>query len=187
MYNRMEEDIKTRMEEDIKTIRKRQLEIKLSDADTLRLIEKAARVGLTVSGLLENFIADLVCGIFSNGSDERMYADEWFDRCGFGMFQKKTLLRHLLENGVNIESFITAYEENEEYKAHPENFEEEMEDYGMEPGESFWFEDDLEYYLDGWKPEGKPDMNKELETIRAYLNEVNTITANKNHDFELEE
>ena len=169
MYNRMEEDIKT--------IRKRQLEIKLSDADTLRLIEKAARVGLTVSGLLENFIADLVGGIFSNGSDERMYADEWFDRCGFGMFQKNTLLHHLLKDEMDIKDFVDTYED----------LREQMVEDGMEPGDTIWSEDDLEYYLYGWKPEGKPDMNKELETIRAYLNEVSTLNANENHDFELEE
>lgn len=169
MYNRMEEDIKT--------IRKRQLEIKLSDADTLRLIEKAAGVGLTVSELLENFIADLVCGIFSNGSDERMYANAWFNRCGFGMFQKNTLLHHLLKDEMDIKDFVDTYED----------LREQMVEDGMEPGDTIWSEDDLEYYLYGWKPEGKPDMNKELETIRAYLNEVSTLNANENHDFELEE
>lgn len=169
MYNRMEEDIKT--------IRKRQLEIKLSDADTLRLIEKAAGVGLTVSELLENFIADLVCGIFSNGSDERMYANAWFNRCGFGMFQKNTLLHHLLKDEMDIKDFVDTYED----------LRGQMVEDGMEPGDTIWSEDDLEYYLYGWKPEGKPDMNKELETIRAYLNEVSTLNANKNHDFELEE
>lgn len=169
MYNRMEEDIKT--------IRKRQLEIELSDADTLRLIKKAAWAGLTVSELLENFIADLVCGNFTNGSDERMYANDWFDRCVFGMFPKNTLLHHLLENGMDIKNFVDTYED----------LRVQMVEDGMEPGDTIWSEDDLEYYLYGWKPEGKPDMNKELETIRSYLNQVSTLTAHENHDFELEE
>lgn len=172
MYNRMEEDIKT--------IRKRQLEIELSDADTLRLIKKAAWAGLTVSELLENFIADLVCGNFTNGSDERMYANDWFDRCEFGMFPKNTLLHHLLENGFDIKNFVDTYED----------LRVQMVEDGMEPGDTIWSEDDLGYYLYGWKPEGKPDMNEELETIRAYLNQVSTLTNKNhdfNHDFELEE
>lgn len=157
------------------TIRERTITLKLSDDDCDRILRKAGSSGLTVAQLLENFIGDLVGGTYYNGSDESMYAELWFDRCWFGMFPGKTLLRHLLENEVDIESFITTYEENEEYKAHPENFGELMEEYGMEPGESFWFEDDLKYYLDGWNPEGEPDMNKELETVRAYLNEVKTL------------
>ena len=178
MYNRMEEDIKT--------IRKRQLEIKLSDADTLRLIKKAGEVNLTVSELLENFIADLVCGTFTNGSDERMYANDWFDRCGFGMFQKNTLLSHLLETEVDLKKFIAAYEENENYKAHPEDYRELMED---EPGDTFWFEDELEWHLEGWTPTGEPDMNKEIERIRDYLSEIQMLTSeneNKDPEFDLE-
>ena len=157
------------------TIRERTITLKLSDDDCDRILRKAGSSGLTVAQLLENFIGDLVGGTYYNGSDESMYAELWFDRCWFGMFPGKTLLRHLLENEVDIESFITTYEENEEYKAHPENFGELMEEYGMEPGDTFWFEDDLKYYLDGWNPEGDPDMNKELETVRAYLNEVKTL------------
>ena len=157
------------------TIRERTITLKLSDDDCDRILRKAGSSGLTVAQLLENFIGDLVGGTYYNGSDESMYAELWFDRCWFGMFPGKTLLRHLLENEVDIESFITTYEENEEYKAHPENFGELMEEYGMEPGESFWFEDDLKYYLDGWNPEGEPDMNEELETVRAYLKEMKTL------------
>ena len=157
------------------TIRERTITLKLSDDDCDRILRKAGSSGLTVAQLLENFIGDLVGGTYYNGSDESMYAELWFDRCWFGMFPGKTLLRHLLENEVDIESFITTYEENEEYKAHPENFGELMEEYGMEPGESFWFEDDLKDYLYGWNPEGEPDMNEELETVRAYLKEMKTL------------
>lgn len=178
MYNRMEEDIKT--------IRKRQLEIKLSDADTLRLIKKAGEVNLTVSELLENFIADLVCGIFTNGSDERMFAEEWFNRCWFAMFSENTLLSHLLETEVDLKKFIAAYEENENYKAHPEDYRALMED---EPEDTFWFEDELKWYLEWWTPTGEPDMNKEIERIRDYLSEIQMLTSeneNKDPEFDLE-
>ena len=35
----------------------------------------------------------------SNGSDERMYADQWFDRCWFSFEPEQTFLRHLNEWG----------------------------------------------------------------------------------------
>lgn len=60
-------------QEEIETIRSRTIEVKLSDADVKRISEKAAAHGLTVGELIENFIGDLVCGTYSNGSDERMY------------------------------------------------------------------------------------------------------------------
>lgn len=63
-------------QEEIETIRSRTIEVKLSDADVKRISEKAAAHGLTVGELIENFIGDLVCGTYSNGSDERMYAEQ---------------------------------------------------------------------------------------------------------------
>ena len=70
---------------EIEIIKPRTLEIKLSDADVKRLAEKAGAHGLSVAELLKAFIGDLVCGTYSNGSDERMYAEQWFERCWFGM------------------------------------------------------------------------------------------------------
>ena len=86
-------------QEEIETIRSRTIEVKLSDADVKRISEKAAAHGLTVGELIENFIGDLVCGTYSNGSDERMYAEQWFERCWFGMFPDLTFLRYLIEWG----------------------------------------------------------------------------------------
>lgn len=65
-------------EEEFKTICGRNFTLNLSTADALRLFDKAGSVGLTPSELLENFIGDLVCGTYTNGSDERMYANDWF-------------------------------------------------------------------------------------------------------------
>ena len=89
---------------EIKTIRKRVLELKLSDEDVKRISEKAGAVGLSVAELIENFIGDLVCGTYSNGSDERMYAEQWFERCGFGMFPENTFLRYLVEWGGGVDN-----------------------------------------------------------------------------------
>ena len=64
-------------------VKERTFRLRLSDADCERLMSKASGVGITAEAILENFIADLVCGDNTNGSDERMYAQDWFDRCGF--------------------------------------------------------------------------------------------------------
>ena len=68
---------------EIETIKDRTLILKLSDADCDRILQKAAGCGLTVSELLASFIGDLVDGTFTNGSDERYLAEDWFNRCGF--------------------------------------------------------------------------------------------------------
>jgi hypothetical protein len=150
------------------TIKDRTLVLKLSDADCDRILQKAASHGMTVSGLLESFIGDLVDGTFTNGSDERYLAEDWFNRCGFERDDKRTLLWHLLEQNADLENFIELYEENEEYKSHPEEFEEQREEYEMEPGDTFDFEDELQYWLDDWKP-SKLSMAEEVEAVRDYV------------------
>jgi len=83
---------------EVKTICARDFKLNLSTADFDRLFEKAEGVGPTPSQLLENFIGDLVCGTYTNGSDERMCANEWFDRCGFSYLERpKSFLGWLLE------------------------------------------------------------------------------------------
>lgn len=78
-------------------IRERTIQIRLSDDDVARISEKAASVGLTVSELLGNFIEDLTDGAHSNGSDERMLANEWLERCGF--MREQTFLAFLIDQG----------------------------------------------------------------------------------------
>lgn len=86
-------------EAEIQTIKERDIKLKLSDADVERLFIKAGECGLTASQLLENFIGDLVDGTYSNGSDERDYASQWFDRCWFSMgFGDFTFLQWLITN-----------------------------------------------------------------------------------------
>lgn len=78
---------------EIETIKERTIKLNLSDADCERIAEKAGKHGITVSTLLENFIGDLVDGTYSNGSDERYRAEQWFERCWFEIFLKKQLLK----------------------------------------------------------------------------------------------
>ncbi|MBA4698517.1 MAG: hypothetical protein H2212_03705 [Ruminococcus sp.] len=93
-------------ETEIKTIEPRKLTLDLSDADVERIKEKAGAVGFTVGKLLENFIGDLVGGTYSNGSDERDLAQDWFDRCWFGMFPEKTFQSFLIGEGLLEEALL---------------------------------------------------------------------------------
>lgn len=77
------------------TIKKREFVLELSNADVERICDKAAIVGLSPEKLLEAFIGDLVDGTYAHGSDERMYANQWYDRCGFTYLAEKNLVTYL--------------------------------------------------------------------------------------------
>lgn len=102
---------------EIETIKERKITVKLSDADCERLVRTCGENGLTVGELIENFVGDLVGGTYSNGSDERMYAEQWFERCWFGMFPEPTLLNHLLCWGYEPEDYLDMLEDVESIKS----------------------------------------------------------------------
>lgn len=85
----------TEQQKEIETIKPRAYSLNLSDADVKRIAKAAGAYGLTVSELLENFIGDLVAGTYSNGSDERMYAEQWAERCWFSLDPEKNLVQYL--------------------------------------------------------------------------------------------
>lgn len=97
-----------RQKKEIETIRPRTIEVKLSDADVERISKLAGEYGLTVGALIENFLGDLVCGTYSNGSDERMYARQWFERCWFSTLQEFNFLYFLISNGA-LEEVMEAW------------------------------------------------------------------------------
>lgn len=104
--------------EDIEAYEKsiqRNIVLKLPNEDVENLCAKAARADLTVSQLLENFVYDLVHSDRANGSDERMYANQWFDRCGFSFSFSQTFLVYLIEWG-EVDTAIEMWEELEDYK-----------------------------------------------------------------------
>ena len=76
--------------------------------DMKDLAKKAGAYGLSIGSLLGNFINDLVDGQATNGSDERMYARQWFDRCWFGMFPEETFLYYLGVKGY-LEEVLEAW------------------------------------------------------------------------------
>lgn len=123
---------------EVKTIRTRTLELDLSDADVRRISEKAGACGLTVANLIENFIGDLICGTYSNGSDERMYANQWFERCGFRFCYENNFLTYLI--GINgLDCVLDNWDEMQRQKAELADMEANPED--LDP-------DDKEYALE---------------------------------------
>lgn len=163
-------------EREIKTIKERTITLKLSDADCERIAEKAGKHGLTVGNLLENFIGDLVDGTYSNGSDERRMADEWFERCWFGMFPEKTLLRHLLECWIDVDDFLTTYDELKYYESNPQEFADEVKEAKENGEEMLWFEQEYHDYTDEFLNNHKDaDMEKEIELCRKWLADLKRL------------
>ena len=97
----------------------RNITIKLPDDDIDALCKKAAKAELTVSQLIENFVSDLIDGSRTNGSDERMYAQQWFDRCWFSSPMEETFLSYLIDFD-QIDTAIETWEELEYYKKQSE-------------------------------------------------------------------
>lgn len=165
-----------KQKQEIETIRERTITVKLSDADCDRLARKCGECGLTVGELLENFIGDLVGGTYSNGSDERDYAERWLERCWFGMFPEPTLLNHLLSWGLEPEDYLeyldnieTAVKEKEYLAAHPEEAD-EGEIQSLDDDIAYW-QEEAESMRADWKPDKEPDMAEELERIKKWVEE----------------
>ncbi|MCI7130104.1 MAG: hypothetical protein MSA09_06050 [Lachnospiraceae bacterium] len=156
--------------------KERNITVKLSDTDCKALVEKCGQYGLTVGELLENFIGDLVGSSHSYGSNERMYASQWFAQSSFGMFPEPTLLNHLLSWGHDPEDYLDAMdglkeaEKEKEYAiVHPEEYDagaiEFIDDSIAD------YRDSLENMRNGWEPHGEPDMEQEIATIREWVTE----------------
>ena len=142
------------------TIQPRQLEIKMSAEDVRKLTEKAGTHGLTVAELIEHFIGDLVHGTYTSGSDERMYANDWLERCGFRYFSD-TFLQYLCGYQI-VEDMLEEWDTIEDaqrdiayYTEHPEE---------AEPGEleeiQECLQDSKEVFDDYW--------NEYIEQKRGY-------------------
>ncbi len=109
-----------RQEAEIKTIKPRNITINLSDADVERLFGKTYVNGITPSELIEGFLGDLLDGTYSNGSDERMLADEYFERCCYGMGADYTFMRWALDEMLQS---MSGSGESEECAEDDEQFE----------------------------------------------------------------
>lgn len=162
--------------QEIETIKERTITLKLSDADCERISKKAGISSLTVAELLENFIGDLVDGTYSNGSDERDRADQWYDRCGFSWMNDDTLIHHLLYCGYDVDDFLSAYDELKYFESNPQEFADEVAE--LEDGEKFWFEEDYQSYIDEFLEAHKDvelEIEKEVEQCRKWYKEMQEL------------
>ena len=80
-------------------LRQRNFAVELTDRDAAAFLEMCYRDGTTPAEVLAGFINDLVCGAHTRGSDERMYAQQYFERCCYDLCAPETFLRYLLDSG----------------------------------------------------------------------------------------
>lgn len=174
---------------EVATVSPRPIKINLSDEDVKRLYEKAAGASITPEQLIENFIADLVCGTHTNGSDERQRAEEWFERCWFSLDYYGSFLAYLVKNSEYSyfaeqqkiiseckdelsELDISEFDSGEEYDEEKEYITRRLEQANEEIKEMF-----DEYVKHGENPE---TFEEEIENIRKYEENLKNALAHKN-------
>ena len=143
----------------------RSVPVRMSDSDLKYLAEKCGRSGITVQELFEVFVGDLINGSFYSGSDESMYADQWYDRHGFSWMYEDSLLSHLLRYGSagSVEDFLTAWDERAYFKDHPEE----------EVPEDQWWEEDIKDALEDFKGDPTED---DIKSVREWLEEFRRLS-----------
>ncbi len=67
-------------------LKKHRFTVELTDSTFEAFKRMLENDNTTPAEVLEGFINDLVCGSHTRGSDERMYAQQYYDRCGYGYF-----------------------------------------------------------------------------------------------------
>ncbi len=173
---------------EIETIKPRTITLNLSDADVKRLAEKSGEGGLTISELLENFIGDLVARTYSNGSDERMYAEQWYQRCWFAMFSDDTFLKFLLLWG-NLDDYIDLMDELESNKKEIIEMTSDAEEYSSEERDELQeyindLQKEIDYYWDSFLEQKSQKesfvFEKEIENIMAWKSQLDTILDTEN-------
>ena len=173
---------------EIETIKPRTITVNLSDADVRRLAEKSGEGGLTISELLENFIGDLVDGTYSNGSDERMYAEQWYQRCWFAMFSDDTFLKFLLLWG-GLDDFIDLMNKIESRKKEIAEMKADAENYSSEEWDELQecindLQKEIGHYWDSFLEQKSQKesfvFEKEIQNIMAWKSQLDTILDTEN-------
>ncbi len=78
------------------------LTLHIDETQELKLVEKAASVGLSADQLLQIFVADLVEGEGGNGPEQREILARWFDSCPFSDELRGASLAKDMETGSPI-------------------------------------------------------------------------------------
>ena len=167
--------------------KKRAFNLELTDEDTADFIRKCYQDGTTPAEVLEGFINDLIAGSRTRGSDERMYAGQYYERCGYGFFfpdEYRTFTQWLLyEYGdyslkeiIDSLDDVKTFEEEIAYlKEHPEECEEgELEN--LEADLTARMEDIEEAYREYTKDIKSPDTLEDgIKGVREYLEMIKRI------------
>lgn len=138
----------------------RQIILNLKDTDMMKLCKKAGSVGLPVSELLENFVADLTGSSRTNGSDERMYANQWFERCWFSFDIYYSFLSYLVEWG-GVDSAVEIWEALEDYKE-----QDDLDEYDLEEQQA------LQEELNNMYEEYRENREDNTRTLEVEMKEV---------------
>lgn len=109
--------------------------LRLYEEDARKLMKTAHSYGMTAEELLEAFIADLIDGRETHGSDERLYARQWIDRCMFMENPLENFALYLDLVGVDMSEVLMIFDD--------------LEDFGEAQGEGEYDEDELEMIEDG--------------------------------------
>lgn len=180
-------------QKEIATIKPRTLDIRLSDADYKRIAEKAAIAEMSMEELLASFIGDLVDGTYSNGSDERMYAQNWYERCGFGDFYRNSFLHYLIDEYA-VEDFVESWDSAEDYKEEAEYAKKEITEPTIDWKNIVDSNDNQVYatkeaYIEELQNELEEFNNlyqEELKVIEEYWNQYLKWSTTETHDKEKE-
>lgn len=165
----------------------RAFNLELTDEDLAAFITKCYRDGTTPVEVLEGFINDLIDGSRTRGSDERMYAEQYYERCGYGFFFPgeyctftQWLLReygdYSLKEIIDFLDDIKTFEEEIAYlKEHPDECREgEIEDLEVEIKSST--EDIERYYQEYTEGTTKPDtLEESIKGVRDYIEMIERI------------
>ena len=146
----------------------RSVPVRMSDSDLKFLSERCGRDNISIQNLFETFVGDLINGSFYSGSDEWLYANQWYDRHGFGYSwdHKESLLSHLLRYGSvdTVDDFITAWDERAYLRDHPEK---------VDPEAYPWWEDDIKEALEDFKGDPTED---DIKVVKEWLEEFQRLS-----------
>lgn len=157
--------------------------LNLSDHDTEAIARKAGSYNMTVPRLLEHFIADLIDGNYTNGSDERMYANQWFERCWFARESDRNLITFICDHNYDFDDIQKISQYIEDTK---KNIRETQDK--IESTDDSWKDITQMSYDDSGKPTGyirSYETHEDFiadcrETIESYEEDIKDYTGQLN-------
>lgn len=152
-----------------KSTKKISYELELTRMDNQRFKRYCLENGTTPEEVLKGFINDLINGDYTNGSDERDLAQQYFDRCCYGLGEK-TFLKYLIQN-LLLDDYIYWSNEldyimdcfNEEINKEENEKLREAEKKANEEIRKLW-----QLYVEEEEPTN-PDFKEEIELIEKYV------------------